>query len=273
MLKQKIQNRIPSIGMRSVKTVIATLLAIIASNVLKFESPFYATLSAFMCIQSTVIETSNMAMKRGIGTLIGGIFSLFYLVFMPQIIYLIPLGILGIIYLYNLLDKNNLISVSCVVFLIISFNVNTGESFDPLNYVINRVWQTFTGILIAIIINNFIYPQNPFDNLKPLNNQMSEFINNVLADKVIINADSLKEFKSKIDELSDLIRVFYKEKFVPHKYDLNIEYYNKQLDLFETAYNHFSILSAMPEDTDKSVLQYHAEKIRSIRDELLKHSF
>ena len=134
IFNKEILNKIPKIGMRSIKTAIATLLAIIISNILNFESPFYASLSAFMCIQGSIIETSQMAIKRGMGTLAGGVFSLIYLMFMPHNIYLIPLGILFIIYLYNILDKNNLISISCVIFLAISINVNTVKDFIKGHY-------------------------------------------------------------------------------------------------------------------------------------------
>ena len=263
-----LKNKLPKLGMRSIKTFIATLLAILISNILRFESPFFTTLSAFMCIQGSIVETSETAIKRGIGTLVGGVFSLVYLVFMPNNIYLIPLGLFVIIYLCNLLDKTNLISPASVVFLAISSKVNTTENFDPKTYVISRVWETFIGILIAIIINNFIAPPNPFKKLRILDNEMSEFINENTIVKESINLNNLEQFNSKIHEFSSLIKVYIKEKNNHKKYNLNMEYYNRKMDLYKHAYNHFSILATMTKETDEKISNYHISMLKTIKDEL-----
>lgn len=264
----KILNKLPKIGMRSIKTFIATLVAILVSKILNFSSPFFTTLSAFMCIQGSIVETSQTAIKRGIGTLAGGVFSLIYLVFMPNNIYLIPLGLFVIIYLFNLLDKTNLISPASVVFLAISSKVNTTESFDPKTYVISRVWETFIGILIAIIINNCIAPPNPFKKLRILDNEMSEFVSENAMVKQNIALKNLEQFNLKLHEFSSLIKAYNKEKNNHKKYNLNMEHYNRNLDLFKHAYNHFSILATMTEGTDEKIFNYHVSMLKSIKDEL-----
>ncbi len=260
----------PKIGMRSIKTVIATFIAVVVSGILGFESPFYATWTAFLCIQTSIIETSEMAKKRSIGTIIGSVFSLVYLVFIPENIYIIPLGILAIIYLCNLLEKSELITIACVVFLVISFRVNAVQDFDSVTYVINRVIETFIGIAIAIIVNYYIKPPNPFEKLKSLDNELIEFLNNnVVEGESFKKVRNLEDYRVKMHELRSLIQ-FYHEEVNSKKHQVDIKYYMKHLTLFRKAYSHIFILNSIKKGVNLEIQKYHIENLVSIKEELLK---
>lgn len=263
-------SKIPKIGMRSIKTVIATLLAIMVSNVLGFDTPFYATWTAFLCIQSSLIESSEMAVKRSIGTLIGGIFSLIYLVFMPEDIYILPFGMLAIIYFCNLIEKSELINIACVVFLVISFRVNTVQNFDSATYVVNRIFQTFIGIAIAILVNYYIKPPNPFGKLIELNDEMLEFLNKGVKEGTPFKrVKNLEEYRLKIDEFRGLVQFYHKE-INSEKHDLDIKYYMRHLTLFRSAYSHIYILNSIKEGKNIDIRQYHIESLLDIKESLLK---
>lgn len=267
-----ILTKVPKVGMRSIKTVIATFLSIIISNALGFESPFFATLSAFLCIQGSILESSQMAVNRSIGTIIGGVFSLVYVLFLPANIYLIPLGLLLIIYLYNLFDKSDMITISCVVFLAMSFNTNIAQDFEPVTYVIDRVGETTIGILIAVVINYYIKPPSCINKLKTLNDAMTEFIEKNFMDEENINkVNNIEEYRSDIHEFDSLVQNYYKEVNIK-KYDFSIEYYVKQLSLFKSAYSHILILNSLEEGIGVDIQKYHMRKLSNIREELLKHS-
>lgn len=262
--------KVPKVGMRSIKTVIATFLSIIISNALGFESPFFATLSAFLCIQGSILESSQMAVNRSIGTIIGGVFSLIYVLFLPSNIYLIPLGLLVIIYLYNLFDKSDMITISCVVFLAMSFNTNIGQEFNPVTYVIDRVGETTIGILIAVIINYYIKPPSCMNKLKLLNEAMTEFVKiNFDNEENILKVEDIDKYRSDIHEFDSLVQNYYKEVNVK-KYDFSIKYYEKQLLLFKSAYSHIFILNS-EEGIDANLQKYHMGKLSAIREELTKH--
>ncbi|WP_243183491.1 FUSC family protein [Anaerosolibacter carboniphilus] len=258
--------------MRSIKTLIGIFLAILISNILKFDSPLYATLAVFFCMQSSIIESSEMAIKRSLGTTIGGIFSLIYLLLMPENIYMIPFGILGIIYLCNLIDKRDMISTAGVVFLIISFRINAGKNFDTVAYVIDRLLATFVGIIIAIFVNYYIKPPNPFEKLNELNIEMIEFINkNVSEEENFRKAKNLEEYRLKIHEFRNIIEFYHKE-INSKRHNLDIKYYMRHLTLFRTAYSHIFILNAKKEDMSIDIKQYHIENLMNIKEELNKVS-
>lgn len=266
MIKE-IKNKLPRIGMRSIKTVLATFLAILVSNLLGFESPFFITLTAFLCIQGSILETSEMAMKRSIGTLVGGLFSLFYLIVMPHNIYLIPVGLLLIIYLYNVFDKSNLITITCVVFLVITFGVNTDQDFESIGYVSNRLLQTFVGTLIAILVNNYIKPPNPFEKLQSLNKSMIDFINQNVNPETFNIVHNLEEYRLELHDYTSLIKFYYEESNKA-KYDLNIEYYINNLALFKSAYSHIYILNSLKEGTNIDIRKYHLSRLEKIKEKL-----
>lgn len=269
-INKKIIFNTPKIGMRSVKTVIATLVAIILSNLLGFDSPFYATWTAFLCIQSSLIESSEMAKKRSIGTLIGGGFALAYLVFMPENMYIIPIGLLIIIYLCNSLGKSELINISCVVFLVISFRVNTVQDFDSATYVANRVFETFVGIAIAILVNYYIKPPNPFEKLEALNKEMMKFLDrNIQEGRSFQKVRNLEDFRLNIHEFRSLIQFYHKE-INTEKHDVDIKYYMRHLTLFRSAYSHIYILNSIRPGKNVDIQQYHIESLLNIKGELLK---
>lgn len=270
IFNKEIKTKLPKIGMRSIKTFIATLLAIMVSNILGFDYPFYAAWTAFLCIQSSIIGSSEIAVKRSMGTIIGGIFSLGYLLLMPEHIYAIPFGILGIIYLCNLLEKSDLIAIACVVFLVISFRENTVQDFNAVTHVINRMLETFIGIIIAIIVNYYIKPPNPFEKLRALNDEMIEFINRNIDDEGNFKrVKNLEQYRLKMHEFRSVIQFYHKE-INTKRHNLDIKYYIRHLTLFRNVYSHIFILNSMKVGINVDIRQYHIEKLINIKKELLK---
>ncbi|MFT9497913.1 FUSC family protein [Anaerosolibacter sp.] len=272
MLKKRMSMKFPKIGMRSIKTFIAVFLSMIISSLLGFTSPLYTTLTAFFCMQSSIIESSEMASKRGIGTIIGAVFSLIYLLLVPENVYMIPFGILGIIYLCILIDKRDNIPMAGAVFLIISFGVSEEKSFDTIVYVIDRVLATFVGIVIAIFVNYYIKPPNPFEKLKELDRWLIVFIEkNIGEAEQFEKIKGLEEYRLKNHEFRDIIEFYHKE-INSKRHAVDIKYYMRHLTLFRTAYSHIFILNSKKEDMGLDIQKYHMENLRAIKEELIKES-
>ena len=262
--------KLPKIGMRSIKTVIATLIAIVASRLLGFTSPFYPTMTAFLSIQGSIIETSEVSVKRIVGTMIGGGLSLIYLLTLPENVYVIPLGILIIIYLCNILEKSDLIVIASVVFLTISFRISSGESSDTFSFVIIRLIETFVGIVIAMLVNYYIKPPNPFDKLITLNEEMIEFIRNIINEDGTFNkVRNLEQYSLRMDEFRNLIQFYHKE-VNTKKYKVDIKYYMKHLTLFRSAYSYIYILDSTKDEMSMDIKKYHISNLINIKEELLK---
>lgn len=156
---------IPKVGLRTIKSAVSVFLCLLLFP----NEPFFACLTAVICLQDTVSNSVKMAINRGLGTIIGAIIGLLFLVICRYfkfniqsialsklLIYIfISIGIIVVIYSCNLLKKPGAINVSCIAFL----GVTTIHAFtDPLYYAVNRIIETLFGILIALLVNKFILP-------------------------------------------------------------------------------------------------------------------
>lgn len=155
----------PKIGLRTIKSAISVFLCL---AILPNE-PFFACLTAVICLQDTVSNSVKMGINRGLGTMLGASIGLFFLIFCrfikfniesvflsKLIIYtIISLGVIVVIISCNLLDKPGAINIACIAFL----GVTTTHAFTrPVFYAVNRTFETLCGIVISIFVNKYITP-------------------------------------------------------------------------------------------------------------------
>ena len=128
--------------------------------------PFYSMLAVLQCIQQYTGKTRSMAVQRSTGTLVGAFFGLVVIILEIYVfnIYntisgyaLTALTIIPVIYITLVLRKENAAYFSCVVFL--SITVNHITDANPFVFVLNRVIDTFVGILIGVLLNIPIIPR------------------------------------------------------------------------------------------------------------------
>lgn len=161
----------PKVGLRTIKSAIAVFICLF----LLPNEPFFACLTAVICLQDTVANSIQMGINRGGGTILGGVLGLVFLYFCrfmkfnitnemvsKLLIYLlISIGIIVVIYTCNVLKRPGAINISCIVFL----GVTTAHAYaDPLFYATNRTFETIMGILISIVVNKYITPPKESTN-------------------------------------------------------------------------------------------------------------
>ncbi|MBP5362748.1 MAG: HAD hydrolase family protein [Ruminococcus sp.] len=159
----------PPIGARIVKSSIAVGLCMVVYFIRKLLPvgngiPFYGALAALWCIQPYSDTTKNNALQRSVGTLTGAVYGLLFLLLFRRLGFAIPelvyvsasLVIIPVIYTTVVMNKRNASFFSCVVFLSIALT----HSFDenPYLFVLNRVVDTFIGIIIGVGVNDFRLP-------------------------------------------------------------------------------------------------------------------
>lgn len=154
--------------MRIVKSAVAILLCYLVSF-LRGNSGivFYSQLAALWCIQVYVESSKQNASQRLIGTVIGALYGLFYLLIrkwagsmiqLHEIVdaFLISCLIVVILYTTVLLRKKQASYFSCVVFL--SIVVNHASDLNPYLFVWNRFLDTVIGIVIGVGVNALSFP-------------------------------------------------------------------------------------------------------------------
>lgn len=143
------------LGMRNIKTAIAVVISILISNGLKMESPFYAAIASIISMQSSVENSFKTGRHRMLGTLVGALVGYLCALIDPGNPFLTGAGIVCVIYLCNLLNWKESSSIAGVVFCVIMLNLK-GNS--PIVYSVNRIIETFVGIIVAIVVNYFVLP-------------------------------------------------------------------------------------------------------------------
>lgn len=157
------KRKIPWIGMRIIKSAVAILLCYLVSFLRGNRGiVFYSQIAALWCIQVYISNSKKNAMQRTIGTVIGALYGLVFL--LVRDCFTIPSGMLGyinaiavslmvilVIYTTVLINKKQASYFSCVVFL--SIVVNHVQDANPYIFVWDRFLDTMIGIIIGIGVN------------------------------------------------------------------------------------------------------------------------
>ena len=147
-------------GLRIIKTFIAVTLAMIISHYRPGEGlPFYSAIAAIICLKSDVEGSRDIGKNRVIGTMLGGICGLIYLLIvpdnvLPSTLEYILISFLSsiIIWVMSMAGKPKAISIMAIVFL--SITINHGKEAElPFLFAFNRTFDTMIGVVSAIIVN------------------------------------------------------------------------------------------------------------------------
>lgn len=147
--------KLKKVGMRNIKTAIAVLISILISRLLKTEYPFYTAIASVISMQSSVEASFKAGKNRMLGTVVGAVVGFVCASVRPGSALLSGIGIIAVIYLCNLLNWKESASIACIVFCAIMLNL---KGSSPILYSINRIIDTFVGIIVAVSVNYFIKP-------------------------------------------------------------------------------------------------------------------
>lgn len=126
----------------------------------KQGTPFYSALAVLWCIQNKTENTLGNAIQRTIGTFIGAVYGLIYILVKLHFLNIgdsfihyaiISFVLIPIIYTTVVIDQKKASYFSCVVFLSIVVNHLMDE--NPYLFVLNRSLDTLIGIFVGLVLN------------------------------------------------------------------------------------------------------------------------
>ena len=160
-------NKIPHIGMRTVKTSLAVFVSLVIGWLMQGQSdPLCIAVAAIVALQPSRQDTQQAGINRLIGTAAGGMWgiviflaNIFVLASLHQIVQfaLIAAGIVVVILTGLGIKRPDSVGIACVVYLIIT-TAPVGE-LNPLKYMAIRLLDTFIGFAVAMALNSFRLPQ------------------------------------------------------------------------------------------------------------------
>lgn len=166
-------NPLPVLGMRIVKTVAAVAICLGINMLIGYSDIISeAIIAAIVCMQPVLHDTRTYARNRLLGTALGAIFGLVYLLIMNRIPYatthmwfayfFMVIGVLAVMYTLVVMKSPDAVSLAAIVFICI---VITFPDVDaPITNAIGRVLFTALGTVVAIGVNLFHLPRSRRDN-------------------------------------------------------------------------------------------------------------
>ena len=151
------------IGMRTVKTALAVMIAITlvyfygvtASRIV------FAMLGAMEAMQPTVKASIRSCLTQVTGVVSGAVFGLILNVLGLHPLISAGIGIVMVITVYNALHVQFSPSLPCLIVVIIC----TSPDVLPIPYATGRIWDTLIGFAVGILINALVFP---YDNRKQI---------------------------------------------------------------------------------------------------------
>ncbi|MEG1820104.1 MAG: FUSC family protein [Oscillospiraceae bacterium] len=168
------------LGMRSIKTAIAIFVCILLYEIMHSISlnfidneyalvkavsifisrtdPVFACIASIIVMQNTIEDSWERGKSRIIGTFLGGIIGLITLYADMAIynreftIFMVPMGVLFVIWFCNIIGKPNAISFAAITLTIIMLAVDK-YNYPAYLYALHRTVDTAIGVLIAMVVN------------------------------------------------------------------------------------------------------------------------
>lgn len=236
--------RFTKVGMRTIKTVIAVILTLIASEIFKLNSPILASIAAVMIMEGSVSKSLSSGKHRMYGTIIGGIVGLILLYIGPGNLLFIGLGIILIINTTVEFKVESAARMAMVVFLVIILDYE--KDGDAFSYAINRTFDTLVGVVISIVVNYVIRPPKIEKRIERLLNNMYLEVRNLINSLVWEEEfGSLNKLRNQINKMEENYKVYMDDMKLQIGLDNNIGNYQKLFNHFEKIRNNLSAIKGI----------------------------
>ena len=204
------------IGMRTIKTVLAVIIAmlLVETNISSYSHLSLAMLGAVAAVQPSFKESIDSSRAQIVGTITGGIVgSLLLLTPLPTIV-ITGIAVVVVITVYNLFHINYAPSRPILVVVILC----TTPDEQPFVYAAARLWDTVIGIAVGLVINTLVFP---YDNsrqirfaMESLDKMLLRFLEEMFdGDDTLPDADNME---SQVDAMERMLKIFSQQRLFSH---------------------------------------------------------
>lgn len=193
--------KIKKLGMRTVKTGVSVGLAVLSEGIF-VQNAVFTALACLVSIKDSVKGSLLAGLSRIKGTILGGIIGYLFALIGTGDAVITALGVITTIYICNLLDMTDEVSISCVTLIAIHLgDIDT----SLIAYSINRVIDTSFGVIIAVIINYSLarpkHANNLHTDLLAVEHAVSKYLEYKIFKKTTkYNTENLGDIISKLDK-------------------------------------------------------------------------
>ena len=204
------------IGMRTIKTVVAVIIAMILSQskISPYSHLSLAMLGAVAAVQPSFKESIDSSRAQIVGTITGGIVgSILLLTPLPTIV-ITGIAVVVVITVYNLFHINYAPSLPILVVVILC----TTEVDNHFTYALARLWDTVIGIIVGLVINTLVFP---YDNsrqirfaVESLDKMLIRFLEEMFdGDDILPDAEGMA---GQVDAMERMLNIFSQQRLFSH---------------------------------------------------------
>ena len=209
------KRKIP-IGMRTLKTVTAVILAMVIVDRLGTSSSklIFAMLGAMAAMQPTLLESLKACVTDIVGVLFGALVGVVLLLLPLHPLVRIGIGMIAVICVYNGLRVRFSPSLPCFIVVMLCTTPDT----QPMAYALGRVWDTAIGLSVGLLINALIVPYDNSSQIRMTAQLLDREVLTFLED-MFDGDDCLPEAKrmtGTIDTMAGQLKVFSNQRLLLH---------------------------------------------------------
>lgn len=157
------KNKKIPIGLRTIKTAVAIILAMILVKPYGATSSrlILAMLGAMAAVQPTFKESLDACVTQTVGVIFGATAGVLLTSLPIGPLTSVMLGTILIITVYNMLPRVFSPSLPCFILVMVC----TDSEMAPIAYALGRVWDTAIGLGVGMLINMLVFP---YDNSRQI---------------------------------------------------------------------------------------------------------
>jgi len=205
------------IGLRTIKTVIAVMLAmvIVDSYGATTSRLIFATLGAMEAVQPTFKASLRSCVTQIVGVLLGALIGIILLSLPISHVLAAGIGIITVITLFNTFGIRFSPSLACLIVVTLC----TTPDIAPITYAFGRIWDSLIGFGVGMVINTIIFP---YDNSRQIRSTMESLDQELLrfleelfdGDDVIPDAQKMTE---QVNTMAYQLSIFSNQLFLRRK--------------------------------------------------------
>ena len=205
------------IGLRTIKTVIAVMLAmiIVDSYGATTSKLIFATLGAMEAVQPTFKASLRSCVTQIVGVLMGALIGIVLLRLPINHVLAAGIGIVLVITLYNTFGIHFSPSLPCLIVVTLC----TTPDIAPVTYAFGRIWDSLIGFGVGMAINTIVFP---YDNsrqirstIESLDQELIRFLEELFdGDDVMPDAQKMTE---QVNFMAQQLAVFSNQRLLMHR--------------------------------------------------------
>lgn len=204
------------IGLRTVKTTAAIILAMLVVNYLGTtpDKMIFAMVGAMAAVAPTFRESISACISQIVGVIFGAVVGLALNVLPISYLVSIAVGIVLIITVYNMLQFKESPSLPCFILVLICIS----DSISPITYATGRVWDTAIGLAIGMVINLLVFPYDNSRNIRAtiesLDRDLIVFLEDMFDGDT--NLPDAEKLNAKLKDIENQLSIFESQLFLIH---------------------------------------------------------